>query len=146
MANSFANRPSVPRRRAIPRTVVRPSVRLLALSSFAEPRAASASIGSMVMSIIPTMMSPMSIFFMVFSSHSTVFLQYCSFIIILIFRGEAQQEKPRECSGEDFFLSRNPFIFCMCLSRKDKKAGVFSGCWYEDTDGVSPVSAQTDAV
>jgi hypothetical protein len=73
-------------------------------------------------------MSPMSIFFMVFSSHSTVFLQYCSFINILIFRGETQQEKPQERSGEDFFRSRNPFTFHTSLSRKDKKADVSSGC------------------
>ncbi len=136
MAKSFAYLPSVPSRRANPnpRTVVRPSSMEHVLA--ASVSAASALRGSMVVSIIAMMPSPMSVFFMVF--HPTPWLLFfiCSFVDILIFRGFFQQEESAGLSGEVFFWVVGK-VMNLC---------VFLGRWYEDSDGMCPVSVETVAV
>jgi hypothetical protein len=66
--------------------------------------AASALRGSMVVSIIAMMPSPMSVFFMVLYPTPWLLFFICSFVDILIFRGFFQQEESAGLSGEVFFL------------------------------------------
>ena len=102
MAKSFAYLPSVPSRRANPRTVVRPSSMEHVLATSVS--AARTLRGSMVVSIIAMMPSPMSVFFMVLYPTPWLLFFICSFVDILIFRGFFQQEESAGLSGEVFFL------------------------------------------